>query len=117
MKRGRKPKVEPEQLLSVVNKYKDKFVINGVVVGPRTLVYQDISAELGEKVTPSAVYTFVKQHKLAKALYRDWGLATEDQDLPAEEEEPPSNQINGKCQIVYTIIFFMVLPDFVYNRI
>lgn len=89
MKRGRKPKVESEQLLNVLVKYKDKFVCNGLVVGPRTSVYRDISAELGDKVKPRAVYTFVKQHKLAKAHYTDWGLTT-------EEEEVASDQLHGK---------------------
>lgn len=84
---GRKFKVAPQVLIETINLHKKELFLSGKVAGPSTSVYKVISDSLDSKISPYAVYVFIKRNKLAKVKYNEWGLVDE---IEAENAANPS---------------------------
>lgn len=67
MARGRPPTVGREVLISSVLKFKEKIISNeseSGVISENSPVWQDISVELGNKIKPTTLHSYVVNNKL-----------------------------------------------------
>uniref|UniRef100_A0A1B6LXR4 ARF7 effector protein C-terminal domain-containing protein n=1 Tax=Graphocephala atropunctata TaxID=36148 RepID=A0A1B6LXR4_9HEMI len=69
-----KPKIDHPQILSMLSRYKDDFIVDGRIVGPSNFIYTVISSQLNKVMSPSAIYTYAKQNKEALTKYAESGV-------------------------------------------
>lgn len=78
MKRGRKFAVDPEEVLKVVSSVASLVFANGQQVGASNDVYTHISELLDGRMSPKAIYLFLKKNSIAQASIGKW-LSHENQ--------------------------------------
>ncbi|XP_039276911.1 uncharacterized protein LOC120349843 [Nilaparvata lugens] len=88
MVRGRRPKVCNEEVCGVVSLFKTRVFENGKIVPPTNSVFIEMSNSLNARMTPKAIYLFIRNNKCAQSMYNEWGL----QRVLEEEDQQMKHQ-------------------------
>lgn len=94
MKRGRPRKVGTEEVLEAVSQYKSRVFLGGTVVAPTNDVFCEISRSICGRMTPKAIYLFIKNNKSAKLKHEEWGV-TDKEGLSEGSEKIASDQLSS----------------------